>query len=48
MKRIPWIVSLLTVVAVISAGLSLWLQLPFWPTVLIAVCAIAAKAGSRV
>ena len=48
MKRIPWIVSSLTVVAVISAGLSLWLHLPFWPAVLVAVCAIAVKAGSRV
>jgi hypothetical protein len=46
MKR--WILPSLIVVAVISTGLAVWLDIPFWPALLIAVCAIALKAGSRV
>lgn len=43
-----WILPSLIVVALISTGLAVWLHIPFWPTLLIAVCAIALKAGSRV
>ena len=40
MKRFLWIAALISVVALVAAGLSAWQHLPFWPTVLIALAAI--------
>jgi hypothetical protein len=43
MKRRLWSLALVGAVALFAAGLAAWQHLPLWPTVLIAVGAIAAN-----